>query len=271
MTGKILGSVIISSMLCLVLLNRPAEARDARFKVVIDPGHGGMDSGAVSSEGICEKDVALDIAQHVWRILRWAGIETVLTRVHDEFVSLNVRSNFINYHNPDVSVSIHANSSRLLSVQGFESYIYNQRFKRGTILFQTAQLSPAYFLNFNFSQKRTYGDSLRTAYYIHRTMVILTGSEDRGIKAAHFSILRKTQVPSVLVEVGFLSHKEEGLLLAQPEYRKAVAESVARGLMQTFYGPEYNLGKEKLYASYRPSKLKKKSHFRFPFAVKGSQ
>ena len=173
-----------------------------RVVVMIDPGHGGKDPGAVGIGGLKEKDVILPISKKVAEILRKNGVNAVLTRNSDFFVSLKGRVNMAERRSADLFVSIHANSMGLSrpDINGLEVYYYN-------------------------SGKRL-ADTVRKD--ITRKVKI----RDRGIRRARFYVLRKTSMPAILVETGYVTGREDAVKLKQGWFRNQMAEGIADGILR---------------------------------------
>ena len=184
---------------------KPAPSRPAprgQVLVMVDPGHGGKDPGAIGIGGLREKDVILPISQKVVEILRKNGVNAVLTRNTDYFVSLKGRVNMAERRDADLFVSIHANSLGLSrpDISGLEVYYYN-------------------------SGKRL-ADTVRKS--ITRTVRV----KDRGIRRARFYVLRKTSMPAILVETGYVTGREDAAKLKQTWYRNKMAEGIADGILR---------------------------------------
>ncbi|MEM9922393.1 MAG: N-acetylmuramoyl-L-alanine amidase [Cyanobacteria bacterium P01_D01_bin.50] len=180
---------------------RPVSPR-GQVLVMVDPGHGGKDPGAIGIGGLREKDVILPISQKVVQILRKNGVNAVLTRNTDYFVSLKGRVNMAERRDADLFVSIHANSLGLSrpDISGLEVYYYN-------------------------SGKRL-ADTVRKS--ITRTVRV----KDRGIRRARFYVLRKTSMPAILVETGYVTGREDAAKLKQTWYRNKMAEGIADGILR---------------------------------------
>ncbi|BAW95414.1 N-acetylmuramoyl-L-alanine amidase [[Synechococcus] sp. NIES-970] len=170
--------------------------------VTIDPGHGGTDSGAVGIGGLQEKNVILPISQEVTRILQQHGIGVRMTRNTDTFISLEERARQANAAGADLFVSIHANALSMSrpDVNGFEVF-YHQ-------------------------SGRGLADS------IHRNVMRRITIRDRGVKTARFYVLRATSMPSALVEVGFVTGREDAPRLNDPAFRSQMAQSIAAGILE---------------------------------------
>ncbi|MBU0477759.1 N-acetylmuramoyl-L-alanine amidase [bacterium] len=187
--------------------------------IVIDPGHGGHDSGAVGrhkrglifSYKIKEKDINLDIAKQVKKYLRSTDTRVILTRERDKFISLKHRVELAKKYKADIFVSIHANAAWDKKMMGIETYYPDKaRNKSGSL-------------------KK---ESIKLAESIHESLIRHMGSKDRGVKDTMFYVLRKAYMPAVLVEVGFISNYYDAKLLKKSSYRKKVAQIIAQGILE---------------------------------------
>jgi N-acetylmuramoyl-L-alanine amidase len=180
----------------------PNVTPNGRIVVVIDPGHGGGDPGAVGIGNIHEADVVLAISQQVASLLQQQGIQAVLTRNSDIEIDLEPRVQMAERANATLFVSIHANSMGMdrPDVNGVETYYYAS----GAELAQTIQ------------------DSIISSL----------GMTDRGIRQARFYVLRRTSMPAVLVETGFVTGSEDAPRLANASFQSQMATAIARGILQ---------------------------------------
>ena len=167
--------------------------------IVIDAGHGGYDRGGVPGQRISEKDKTLDVAQRLKRILQAQGYRVIMTRDSDVFVPLPTRVAIANAYSGASFVSIHFNCASRVGANGIETYYYRS-------------------------------DSASLAASIHRNVVSSAPSENRGIRRRGFYVIRKTAIPSVLVECGFLTNPTEGRLAQTGDYRQTLAQQIARGI-----------------------------------------
>ncbi|WP_196345687.1 SH3 domain-containing protein, partial [Paraclostridium sordellii] len=170
------------------------------YKVFIDPGHGGQDSGAVGN-GNYEDELNLAVAKKVEQKLRSKGIEVKMSRYSDEFISLSDRAKMANQYDPDVFISIHQNSSDSMSANGTETYYHTRK-----------------------------GEYSHYAQNIQSSAINETGSRNRGIKSANFAVLRETNMPSALFESGFITNPTESANLANPNYQEKLADGIANGI-----------------------------------------
>ena len=167
--------------------------------IVLDAGHGGYDRGGVPGQRIAEKDKTLDVALRLRRILQANGYRVIMTRDSDVFVPLPTRVAIANSYRGASFVSIHFNCASRVGANGIETYYYRS-------------------------------DSASLAASIHRNVVSGAPSENRGIRRRGFYVLRRTAIPSVLVECGFLTNPTEGRLALTGDYRQKLAEQIARGI-----------------------------------------
>jgi N-acetylmuramoyl-L-alanine amidase len=214
----------------------PGEIR----MVVIDPGHGGEEEGAVGSTGLKEKDLVLDLAQRLRDRLRSAGFTVALTREGDQSVDLTTRTALANNLRADLFISLHANSSARTRVRGAETYFLswdtddeeassvaareNLPRDAGTARGEDDAIA---LVLWEMAQAEHLGRSSRLAERIQAELNSLAGIPSRGVKQAPFRVLVGADMPAVLVEVGFLSNATEESLLTTPDYRDRVASSLA--------------------------------------------
>jgi N-acetylmuramoyl-L-alanine amidase len=196
--------------------------------VVIDPGHGGSDNGANSSRGVMEKNLTLDTAMRLEKLLRDAGFKTVMTRRSDVFIDLYERAQRPSAYNGYIFVSLHYNSAGA-DARGLETYACSPRGAGSTMAGGTVTRADYQKVPGNDCDNL----NILLASEVHRNVVTLNPGDldaDRGVKRARFVVLRQNTVPAVLVEGGFLSHRMESSALATPAYRQKLAEAVARGI-----------------------------------------
>ncbi len=180
----------------------PRPLPNGRRLVVIDPGHGGKDSGAPGLGGLLEKDVILPIGKRVAAILEQNGVQTILTRDSDFFVELQGRVDIAERANATLFVSIHANSvDGRPDVSGLEVYYYDSGYGLAEVV------------------RRSILQNISTI-------------KDRGTRKARFYVLRKSSMPSILVETGYMTGREDNPRLASPEYQNRMAEAIARGVLR---------------------------------------
>jgi N-acetylmuramoyl-L-alanine amidase len=184
----------------------PVKDTTKSFKtVVVDAGHGGKDNGAYRRYGGAEKVATLDVAQRLRKDLRESQIQVVMTRDEDVFIPLDDRVRIGNEQKSAIFVSIHFNDSSRRAIHGYETYYH----------------SPA---------------SRDLAERIQSKLLTIPHSANRGVRTANFRVLRNLNYPSVLVECGFLSNRQEGGDARDQEYRQLLADRIAEAIVEIRYG-----------------------------------
>lgn len=212
--------------------------------IVVDPGHGGKDPGAIGVGRLKEKDVVLDISKRFKKRLERAGLKVILTRDRDVFLSLKQRARIANTKEADFFISIHANAFRKSRAAGFEVYYLSEAIDdsaRAVAAAENAVLKFEQSEDFSKPLRATLWDILYTE---HRTESIELARSickaverkglsrnNRGVKGANFCVLRSTKMPAVLVEVGFISNPLEASRLKLRSYRQKLAEAIAEGVL----------------------------------------
>jgi len=176
--------------------------------IVIDPGHGGTDPGAVGVTGLLEKEVNLDVSLRIADKLRAQGAQVIMTRDTDIFIPLAQRVSIAEAAGAEVFVSVHANAHPNPVIGGIETYY--------------------------FGKKATSNSSINLAALLQGEMVDALRLRDIGVKEASFLVIRQTSMPSVLVELGFLSNAQEESLMRTNEFRQNAADAIVRGLQDYF-------------------------------------
>ncbi len=208
--------------------------------IVIDPGHGGKDPGALSRWGLKEKDVNLDIAKRVKRILQESGFRVYLTRERDCFISLKERVLFSQRKKADLFISIHANANRSRSTRGFEVYYLAQKFTdtEAKALAAAENLCDQEQISLSRDLKMIIGDMLNSEN--RRESLLLSqevldqarslGIRVRNAKGAPFYVLKFNHAPSILVETGYLTNFYEAKMLKSGFYREQIAQAITAGV-----------------------------------------
>nr|WP_199349475.1 N-acetylmuramoyl-L-alanine amidase [Nostoc flagelliforme] len=175
---------------------------NGRVVVLIDPGHGGKDPGAIGLGGLREKDIILSIGKRIAQVLQQNGVQVVMTRDSDYFVTLPGRVQLAERANADVFVSIHANAvgPGRSDVSGLETYYY--------------------------------GSGLGLARTVHNSILQNVNVRDRGVRRARFFVLRKSSMPSILVETGYLTGRDDNAKLRTSAYQNQMGDAIARGILQ---------------------------------------
>jgi len=177
--------------------------------VVIDPGHGGSDPGAIGPSGIQEKVITLQVAQQVYSLLASAGYNPIMTRTSDQYVSLEQRAQKANAADADVFVSIHCNANANRGANGTETYHFPGS-----------------------------ADGEKLAEKLQSNLVAQLKRNDRGIRNANFAVLRETKMPAALVEIAFISNPAEESLLETTAFQKKAAGAIVSGIMLYLGIPE---------------------------------
>lgn len=226
------------------LISREDYAIKKLTQVMIDPGHGGRDPGAIGRSGLKEKNVVLDIAKRLKVRFEEYGMKVAMTRETDEFISLEERAAMAGRSNADLFISIHANASRSHSAQGFEVYFLKDTSDLvrgdGPVVKKNRQIFNRFavkqdpilegiLLDLMYIHKQA--ESRRLAQYLTRDMIPGAATKMRGMKPSGFFVLKNTLIPSILVEVGFLSNSGEESLLNTDDYRQKIADSLARSIL----------------------------------------
>ncbi|MGO8970109.1 MAG: N-acetylmuramoyl-L-alanine amidase family protein [Myxococcaceae bacterium] len=225
-----------------------AEAPERAPRIVLDPGHGGAQEGALGPDGLFEKTLALDLAKALKAELERGGAEVLLTREQDVLLPLSDRVVFANHARPDLFLSLHANSmpTRKLRarVEGIQTFFLSasasgedalrtasqENAGAGTSGATPAQRDTLAFILADLQRGEAHVDSARLAYALHRRLVTSTGAMDLGVQQAPFYVLMGVEAPAVLVEVGFISHPSEGRRLADPTYRARLVSALTEGI-----------------------------------------
>jgi N-acetylmuramoyl-L-alanine amidase len=212
-------------------------------KIVIDPGHGGKDPGAIGRSGIYEKDIVLDISKRLANSLR-RGLraKVLLTRTNDRFLSLDARSAFANRNGADLFISVHANSSSTRGLSGIETYLLSEASDERALKVAAREngvpvqeLSDLQIILADLRVRGQINRSAPLAEFVHEQMISnlsrrYSRVRDLGVKQAPFYVLLGAKMPSILVEVGFLSHRRGEDRLRSPKYRQSLASSMSDGI-----------------------------------------
>ncbi|MBM3243969.1 MAG: hypothetical protein FJZ12_03955 [Candidatus Omnitrophica bacterium] len=228
----------------------PSKPKDVSLslfvkKVVIDPGHGGHDPGAIGRTGLKEKDINLDIAKRLASRLKREGVEVIMTRTTDIFIPLGKRVEIANNSKADLFISVHANANKSRNISGFEVYYVSLSVSDSERASYSAR---NHYLNLDSSCFYGQSQILKAIlwdmiYNYNRAESMVLGREicrsagDSlnvrviGVKDARFEVLRGARMPAVLVEVGFLSNSKEEQLLRDGHYRERISESILEGML----------------------------------------
>lgn len=215
-------------------------------RVVIDPGHGGKDGGARGyDKKYLEKQATLDIALRVVRILKaQPDLEVLMTRDTDHYITLQYRTEFANRHKADLFVSIHCNANKKTTAKGTETYVYSSRATGSAADAAARENVGGDFMDFVFDDLN-HGVYRKRSYFladkIARRIQDRLGQKILRIEQAPFYVLARVNMPSVLVETAFITHKEEEKKLKDPEWREKIAQAIADGILAYRDGVEDSL------------------------------
>jgi N-acetylmuramoyl-L-alanine amidase len=203
---------------------QPPPRNERTLLVVLDPGHGGDDSGAICGT-VLEKDLALDVALQAELLLRAAGFATALTRTSDRYVSLAERASLGNREENSLFISIHFNDDARATASGIETY-YAARQTARTGLFSWLPFLQRTEIDFVTSKSES------LAAFIQGALVERTRAVNRGVKAEQFYVIANVRHPAALVEGGFLTNKSDLTKLATAQYRAQIARAISDGVVR---------------------------------------
>jgi len=211
--------------------------------VVIDPGHGGKDPGAVGYKGLKEKDVVLDVGKRLAKILKEKGYNIIMTRTTDEFIPLSERTKIADKAKADLFVSIHCNAAPLSRKNGTETYFLSaaktdwaravEAKENSSIRFEKTAKNPKPGINYilwDMAQSEFLKESSELAIEIQESLCKQIKRKNRGVSQANFYVLRLNYMPAVLVETAFVSNPREGKLLSRSKFKEKIAEGIANGI-----------------------------------------
>ncbi len=212
-------------------------------RIVVDAGHGGHDTGTIGPDGLLEKDLVLDVALRLGRLLETRlGADVIYTRDDDTFIPLETRTAIANEHQADLFVSIHANSSSDPEARGIETYYLNFTSNPDALevaarenavsqksIFELQDLVKKITLKEKIEESRELASDVQQSLYSglatrHSTL------RDRGVKKAPFVVLIGANMPSILAEISFVSNPTDEAKLETPEYRQKIAEALYKGI-----------------------------------------
>ena len=181
------------------------KVKENKFLVVVDPGHGGPDPGAIGIGGMRETDVVLEVSKIVKKLLSEKGVKVILTRKNEVDLDLPPRVSLANNSDADIFVSIHANASRgkRRDINGLETFYF--RGWKGRLLAKKIQ---------------------------KQILRVSPGSPDRGVKQGRFYVIKNTRMPAALVEIGFLTGRLDARRLEKNSHRKRLAYAIAKGILE---------------------------------------
>jgi N-acetylmuramoyl-L-alanine amidase len=214
-------------------------------RLVIDPGHGGHDTGTIGPTGLMEKDLCLDVALRLGKIIaqRLPGADIVYTRSDDTFIPLEDRTNIANQAKADLFISIHANSSHNQAARGIETYYLNLKGSPEAMevaarenassqegVHDLEDLVKKIARNEKIDESREFAEDIQDSLS-KRIQKSARIARDRGVRKAPFVVLIGADMPSILTEISFLSNPSDEKLLKKPEYRQRIAEGLFQGIV----------------------------------------
>ncbi len=195
--------------------------------IVLDPGHGGKDAGATGAGGTREKDVVLDVARTLRGYLVQSGFTVHLTREGDRYLSLGARSAVARRREADCFVSIHVNAAANEQAGGVETFILTASGYPSTNSRDQRRVNPV-----RYRGDAHRGGSAVLGYHLQRGLLERTGAVDRGVRRARFAVLKNTDCPAALVELGFISSAREEARLKSAAYRDRLARGLYKGILE---------------------------------------
>ncbi len=218
-------------------------------RIVIDPGHGGHDSGTLGAGGIMEKDVVLDVSLRLGKLLHdHLGAEIVYTRSDDTFIPLETRTAIANQAQADLFLSVHANSSQDETARGVETYYLNFTSQPDALdvaarenavsdqsVHELASMVKKITLKDKIDESREFAQDVEASLY-DGLQKGNTGLKNRGVKKAPFVVLIGANMPSILTEISFVTNPQDAAELRTGDYRQRVAESIYRGVARYAQG-----------------------------------
>lgn len=213
-------------------------------RIVLDPGHGGHDTGTVGPGGLREKDLVLDVALRLGHLIEQRmGSEVIYTRTDDTFVPLERRTEIANEAKADLFLSIHANSSPFRSAAGVETYYLNFTTSKSALdlaarenagsqmsIYDLQGLLEKIVLKDKVEESREFAVRIQNALYAMSARPTDARSKNRGVKKAPFVVLIGASMPSVLAEIGFVSNAHDENIMRREDYRERTAEALYKGI-----------------------------------------
>jgi len=214
-------------------------------KVVIDPGHGGHDTGTIGPNGLMEKDLVLDVGQRLGKLItQRLGAEVVFTRSDDIFIPLEQRTKIADQEKADLFVSVHANSSPEPSATGVETYYFNltsdktgldlatrENASAGSSISDLNDLLHRAVLQTKMEESREFAQKVQ-ASLAPMSAKMNSRARDRGVRQAPFMVLIGATMPSILAEIGFVSNPHDAKLMTRSDQRQKIAEALFKGVSQ---------------------------------------
>jgi N-acetylmuramoyl-L-alanine amidase len=214
-------------------------------RVVIDPGHGGKDTGTIGPNGLAEKDLVLDVALRLGKLIsQKLGAEVVYTRQTDTFIPLEERTAMANHEKADLFISVHANASSEPSVTGVETYYFNlnsdkkgielamrENAASGASISDLGDLLHRAVLQTKLEESREFAEKVQESLCAN-SVKMNARARNRGVRQAPFVVLIGATMPSILAEVGFVSNPRDEKLMKRGEQRQKIADALFKGVTQ---------------------------------------
>lgn len=253
---KITQNIFVNFFIAIIVLNPfySTFSQQKKFKVVIDAGHGGRDSGAISAgkKKIKEKDIVLSVAKLVYKKLKkYSDVQPILTRSKDVFLELHQRAKITNKQKADVFISIHCNANKNKKANGAETFVLGihrnkdnlEVVKRENSVIKLEENNHLHYEGFDPSHPESFiGLTLLQEEYLEQSILLASLMQneykknikklrDRSVQQAGFAVLRLTSMPSVLTEIGFLTNPEEEKILNSSEGQEKIANSIVNAII----------------------------------------
>ena len=211
-------------------------------RIIIDPGHGGKDPGAIGPAGEKEKDITLAVSKELAARLHEDGYEILLTRKDDTFIPLEKRTAFANKKKADLFISVHVNANDKVSLRGVETYFLNLTTDASALkvaerenAIASKSMSDLQFIIKDLTLNARINESSRFASSIQKSIISSLGkaghsNKDHGVKQAPFYVLMGAQMPSILIETGFITNATESKLLQKKSYQNSIIKGIISGI-----------------------------------------
>lgn len=273
MTRSTLLALFLSFLFPFFSSSVSARNSKGKFVVVIDPGHGGKDAGAIGAVSK-EKDIVLKVGLKVRELLRKQdpGIAVLMTRSTDVFIGLNERADYANRNHADLFVSIHANSVKSKSARGIETYTLglarseeNLRvaMKENSVILKEDDYKTKYegfdpnstesYIMFEFMQNKNMESSIKLAQNVQKNLVVGGRRVNRGVKQNIFLVLRRTSMPSILIELGFISDRQEESYMNSSAGIDEMARSISSAVIKYKQDLDKKLSGQSAHSAPQPS------------------
>jgi N-acetylmuramoyl-L-alanine amidase len=214
-------------------------------RVVIDAGHGGKDTGTIGPNGLMEKELVLDVALRLGRLItERLGAEVVYTRSSDAFIPLEERTKIANDQRADLFISVHANASAESTATGVETYYFNltsdqkglnlatrENATAGSSISDLSDMLHRAVLQAKLEESREFAQKVQQALWVNSARMN-SKAHDRGVRQAPFVVLIGATMPSILAEIGFVSNPHDEKLMKRSDQREKIAEALLRGVTQ---------------------------------------